>query len=424
MALADAVRRLARSLRLTMTVAHVHHGLRGADADADASFVASVAHRWKVPCVSARVRTGAYRRRHRMGMEEAARRLRYRSLERLRRQVRADLILTAHHADDQAETVFLRATRGSHVRGLAGILPVLDRPPVARPLLEVARTEIERYVKHHRLSYRDDDTNEDLSLRRNLIRHRLLERVGHRLGTDATVALPRLAAAARNLGASAESLLLRLEHMTLRSARSVHFLRGEAFERWPSEVQNELLARLLRRAALEPTDPGLKAVRSLLALPVGRWRPVGGDGWRAFRERDGLSLIRYPELPKAPVVLLPGRSALVPGGRVRIGRPRSAPRSAKGPSERVWVDINGLKGRLTARLWRTSDRFCPLGMASERKVSDLLTDRKVPAYRKRLIPVLLSGRRIIWVCGVALDDRVKIVPATKQALQFSFHSNV
>jgi tRNA(Ile)-lysidine synthase len=63
-------------------------------------------------------------------------------------------------------------------------------------------------------------------------------------------------------------------------------------------------------------------------------------------------------------------------------------------------------------------------MTSERNVSDLLTDRKIPAYRKRLVPVVLSGSRIVWVCGVALDDRAKVRPETKHVLQFSFHSNV
>jgi tRNA(Ile)-lysidine synthase len=66
----------------------------------------------------------------------------------------------------------------------------------------------------------------------------------------------------------------------------------------------------------------------------------------------------------------------------------------------------------------------PLGMRSERKVSDLLTDRKVPAWRKRLVPVVLAGRRIVWVCGIAVDDRAKVDDRTKQVLQFSFHFNV
>lgn len=423
MALADAVRRLARSLRLGVTIAHVHHGLRGSEADADEAFVAAVARTWNVRYVSSRVRTNAFRRRHRMGVEETARHLRYRALERLRRQTRADLILTAHHADDQAETVLLRAMRGSHRRGLSGILPVLRHPPVARPLLSVSRDSLERYVRRRRLEYRDDATNDDLSFRRNLVRHRLLAQVGRRLKIDAATALPRLANASRLLGEATNGLLTRLEQTALRSERGVHTLEADVLRNWPGAVVNELLTRLLHRATLPPTDARLRALRGLLVLPVGRWRPMDRT-WRAFRERGGLSLVKARPMPKRAVAVRTGSSTAIPGGRLRVSGPRRVPRSVKGPPARAWMDANALRGRLTARLWKPADRVMPLGMTATKNVSDILTDRKVPAWRKRRVPVVLAGRRIIWVCGVAVDDRVKVHAGTKRVLQFSFHSTV
>lgn len=423
MALADAVRRLAPSLRLSIVFAHVHHGLRGSDADADESFVASIARAWKAKYVSSRVRTNAFRRKHRMGVEGAARTLRYRALERMRRQTGTDLILTAHHADDQAETVLLRAMRGSHRRGLSGILPVLHRPPVARPLLSVSRAEIERYLRRRRLAFRDDATNADLAFRRNLVRHRLLSLVGRRLKIDAATMLPRLADASRSLGEAAEGLLTRIERTSLRSDRGVHTLSSVDVGRWPEAVVSEILARLLRRATLPPTDARLRALRALMALPVGRWRPMN-DTWRAFREREGLSLVRMEPLSRRAVAVRPGTSTAIAGGRLNISRPRGVPQTVKSPPSRAWVDADAVRGRLTVRPWKPADRFVPLGMTAARKVSDLLTDRKVPAWRKRRVPVVVSGGRIIWVCGVAVDDRVKVHAGTKQVLQFSFHSTV
>jgi tRNA(Ile)-lysidine synthase len=358
-----------------------------------------------------------------MGIEQAARHLRYRALERLRRQTGADVILTAHHADDQAETVLLRAMRGSHRRGLSGILPVLRRPPVARPLLTVSREEIERYVRRRRLAFRDDASNDDLTFRRNLVRHRLLALVGRRLKIDATATLPRLAEAARSLGEAAEGILSRLEQQALRSERGVHVLHADEIGRWPDAVVAEMLTSLLRRASLPPTDARLRALRALLSLPVGRWRPMD-RAWQAFRERDGLSLVRSQPLSKRAIAVSPGSSTAIAGGRLRISRPRSVPRSVKGPPSRAWVDVGALRGRLTTRIWKPADRIVPLGMTAARKVSDLLTDRKVPAWQKRRVPVVLSGGRIIWLCGVAVDNRVKVRPGTKQVLQFSYHSTV
>lgn len=422
-ALADAVRRLGRSLRLTMTIAHVHHGLRGHDADADEAFVRGIARAWKVGYVSARVRTNAYRQRHRLGIEAAARHLRYRALGRLRRKIGADVILTAHHANDQAETVLLRALRGSHRRGLSGILPALHQPPVVRPLLSAPRSLVEEYVRRRRLPYRQDASNYDLTFRRNAIRHRLLALVGDRLQTDPIRTFPRLANASRLLGETAERIISRIERSTLHASGRAHFLNATDFGLWPDAVRNELLARFLRRAAIEPTNSRLRSLDALLKLPIGRRLPLGRS-WEAFREREGLSLARVPSPPKAAVRLRPGDNLSIPGGRLHVSGPRSVPRSVKSPPERAWIDANAVRGPLTARCWKPADRIMPLGMASTRKVSDLLTDRKIPAFRKRLVPVVISGRRIVWVCGVAIDDRVKIHAGTTHVLQFSFHSNV
>jgi len=79
---------------------------------------------------------------------------------------------------------------------------------------------------------------------------------------------------------------------------------------------------------------------------------------------------------------------------------------------------------MKVRLWRPADRMVPLGMTSRKKVSDLLTDGKVPSYRRRSIPIVTSGGKIVWVCGVRLDDRFKVTSRTRQVLQFSYHSNV
>ncbi len=424
MVLADAVRRLARRRRLKVLLAHVHHGLRGPDADADEALVKAAGRSWGIPVVTARVRTKSHRRRYRLSLEEAARQLRYRALDRLRRACGADLIVTAHHADDQAETVFLRATRGAHVRGLAAILPVLEDPPVARPLLEVPRLAIETYLERRRIPFRDDRSNTDLTIRRNLVRKRLLGDVSRELQTDLAALLPRLATATRKLTRASKSALDQLEAGMISIEKRVCLLRTTGLEQWPDEVQLELISRFLRRALIEPTNARLATLKALIRLPVGRWRPVGDRGRRVYRERSGLALLPPVLRTTGSISLLPGSACRIPGGRLRISRPLHPPRSIPHDPARAFLDARAVRGKLSARLWRPADRMVPLGMTSHRKVSDLLTDRKVPAFRKPLTPVILAGRRIIWVCGVGLDDRARIRQATTRVLQFSFHSNV
>ncbi len=248
--------------------------------------------------------------------------------------------------------------------------------------------------------------------------------VGRTLDIEPNVSLPRLAEAARGLGEAVEGILRHLEKRALSSSRNVHRLLTVGWSAWPEEIQNEILIHFLQRGSLEPTDATLTALKRLLLLPVGRWRPLGGNVWRVYRERDGLSLVRSVKEIRAAVRLRPGAAQRIPGGTIRISKPRGVPKDLKTPPHIAWVDLQSVKAGLEARLWRPADRMMPLGMAASRKVSDLLTDRKVPAYRKRSIPVVVSGRRIVWVCGVGLDDRSKVRPETTTVLQFSYQSNV
>lgn len=174
--LAHALAGLARTCRLRVAVAHVHHGLRGAEADADQRFVEALAAKLGLPCLVARVDPRAARRggtsRTRPTLQEAARALRYEALQRLADQASADVIATAHHADDQAETVLLRLFRGCGPDGLGGIAERSHDGRVVRPLLAVSRAEIERHARAHGLEWREDPSNRCADYARSRLRTR------------------------------------------------------------------------------------------------------------------------------------------------------------------------------------------------------------------------------------------------------------
>ena len=171
---------------MRLTVAHLNHGLRGADADADAAFVADLARGWGLPCAVERIDVAALARQNRLSAEEAARQARYAFLARTALAGGASRIAVAHHADDQAETVLMHFLRGSGVAGLRGMLPATSLPAEAlaagdatglcliRPLLGIARAEIEAHCAQHGLSWRTDASNADTRHHRNRLRHELL----------------------------------------------------------------------------------------------------------------------------------------------------------------------------------------------------------------------------------------------------------
>ena len=211
--LADA-NRAKEPLGIVLSAVHVHHGLRGAEADADEAFVRELCERMSVPLVVERVDVVARQNEEREGMEEAARELRYRLFWRLLAERRADVIATAHTLDDQAETVMMKLLRGAWTEGIGGIAPVIERAltvagsenrdqrsdgrlRVVRPMLGVRRAEVEAFLRDRGQAWCEDATNRDVSLTRNRLRHELMPAL-RGFNPEVDVALARLSDIARD----------------------------------------------------------------------------------------------------------------------------------------------------------------------------------------------------------------------------------
>jgi tRNA(Ile)-lysidine synthase len=171
-------------LGVVLSAAHVHHGLRGADADGDEAFVRELCARLGVELRVFRVDTAARQAAEGEGLEEAARELRYAALRGLMTSGVVDVVATAHTLDDQAETVVMKMLRGAWTEGLGGISPEvqglgireqgLGGGRIVRPLLGVRRVEVEAFLRARGQGWREDDSNRDVSLTRNRVRHVLM----------------------------------------------------------------------------------------------------------------------------------------------------------------------------------------------------------------------------------------------------------
>lgn len=190
-------------LGVVLSAVHVHHGLRGADADADEAFVRELCERLGVPLVVERVDVAARQAAEREGIEEAARELRYAVFWELMKSGKAEVVATAHTLDDQAETVVMKLLRGAWTEGIGGIAPVVEtagqrqRGRIVRPLLGVRRPEVEAYLRQHGQTWREDATNRDVSLTRNRVRHELMPTL-RKFNPGIDITLARLSEIARD----------------------------------------------------------------------------------------------------------------------------------------------------------------------------------------------------------------------------------
>jgi tRNA(Ile)-lysidine synthase len=189
------------ALGVVLSAVHVHHGLRGAEADADEAFVRELCQQMNVPLAVERVDVAGRQVAEREGLEEAARELRYGVFRELMTSGKADVVATAHTLDDQAETVMMKLLRGAWTEGIGGIAPVVEdkgRPGrIARPMLGVRREEVEAYLGYRGQAWREDATNRDLSLTRNRVRHQLMPML-RTFNPGVDLALTRLAEIARD----------------------------------------------------------------------------------------------------------------------------------------------------------------------------------------------------------------------------------
>jgi tRNA(Ile)-lysidine synthase len=191
-----------RSAPYEVVVAHIDHRLRTGSAR-DARFVAAWAKRWDFPCQVVAVNVRAQVRRHRQSVEEAARTLRYRTLARLAKRFKCQAVLTAHTADDQAETILMNFLRGAGPKGLAGMPAVRpiergSRIRLVRPLLEISRRAVRDYARRNRVPFREDPSNRQQRFTRNFIRLKLIPMLTMRF-PGVSERLCRLAPRFRNL---------------------------------------------------------------------------------------------------------------------------------------------------------------------------------------------------------------------------------
>ncbi len=403
---------LARdSYLIEITVAHLHHGTRGAESDADAAFVADLAARLGWPCV-----VGHWRPKRTNHFESDARRARLDWLKRVAAEQGAGAVLLGHTKDDQAETILHRILRGTGLRGLSGIPARRELAPgidLVRPFLAATRAQLRAYLADLDQPFREDLTNLDTSRTRSRIRHDLLPKLAAEYNPEVADALVRLASHA------AETLDARWQGWRgLRVERSADgFAVGLASIRTLSPP-DRLAALQDRWRDLAWPERDMDAARW---RRLSDWITEGGPGYDigggvsvSIRE-DDVVFKRAPEHASGP----PEPVALPIPGRVRFGPLEIFTSESEGQET---VDADSIVGGLVVRTMRDGDRFDPLGLQGKtQSLNDFLRGRGVPREQRRHVPLVCDDRGILWVVGHRIAHRSRRTDRTKKQLGFTCH---
>jgi tRNA(Ile)-lysidine synthase len=380
---------IATRLGSAVTALHVNYGLRDG-AKEDERFVRQLADRIDIELHVHQVTLPTEG-----NLQELAREARYSLAEQL---AEGDYAV-AHTASDQAETVLYRLAVSPGSRALHGMAPRRGR--LVRPLLEVTRDEVRDYLRARGLEWREDPSNADRRFARARIRHDVLD------------SLRELSPAAeRTIAETARQLRDEAEVLDTAVSEALEELGGgPAISLDALREYQPALRRLILRALAGRTLSRHELTRLLDMGQQGTTSIDLGGGLRAVAEYGTLRFTRAADAePPAPVQLV------VPG-RARFGDWELEAR-VDGPGD---VAVAHLGSTVTVRSWRDGDRMRPVGLGGTKSLQDLFTDRKVPRALRRTLPVVESDGQIVWVAGVAVDERFASAAGEPGAVTLSAH---
>ena len=337
--------------------------------------------------------------------EAWARNHRYASLERIRKEIGADWIFTAHHGNDQIETILFHLSQGTGISGLRGIHD--NQGHILRPMLCFSRSDIDQYAAEMNIPWVDDSSNLDESIPRNNLRHNVIK-PWERSNPDLVSAFHEISEHAKDANEALQfAANLLIPDIIKQKNDNLFSLDEEQLRAIPPLLRTILLRELI--GTTEPwrrfTHNGLRnfvtnaKIGQIYRLP---------NSWQLLKDRRQFILNKTKVKQKKPIVVYPNIK-VNNGDFMFIWKTDIRLESVSDNRDTELIDANKINCQtLTLRPWLPGDRFHPFGMIGTKKISDYLIDEKVDLFSKENQWVLLDGGEIIWLCGHRISDEVKI----------------
>ncbi len=414
---------LRDKLRLELNAIYIDHGLRPDETPAEIDFCKKLCDGLHIPFSTKAIDVKAYALAEKLNIQEAARLLRYWSYDMAVYELQSHSIALAHTADDQAETLLMRLFRGSGTTGLSGIPPV--RKNIIRPLIEIERREIERFLDDNGFDFVVDSSNLKRDYVRNKIRLSLIPHLKE-FNPDLIGTLSKTAALFRD-DERYFGIIVTKTLMKLISRKSD--TRIELFLSPFGSMDKVIMRRVLRRAIDE--TKGLRGISFVHIEDIIGLLRDGDPGDRIYLPRGIRVIKEYSTLvltSEAPVTLdtyqieVPGDTILKEAGMVMKSSLISKEEADAWSKFGLWVsfglfDADCLTLPLLARPRKEGDFFYPAGFSHRKKLQDFFVDQKVPRDERNRVPMLISGEDIIWVVGHRGDERFIVHEGTKRVLK-------
>ena len=426
LALLELMIRFSKRYKLKVAAAHFEHGIRGEDSLADAAFVADYCKKRQIPCFMSAADVPALSREQGISLELMARKLRYEFLEKTLAEQKLDYIAVAHHADDQAETVFMRILRGTGTMGLAAMRPIVPGGHIIRPLLGVTKQEIIAWCRQIGLKPRHDVTNDIPDCTRNKLRLELMPRLKQEFNEDITRGLCQLAAVAAAENDFLEAVVQRYWQDTELIKRTADVkgvcIAQAPFVRLPLAIKRRLLRRFWLALTGSSKDLSFANIELMLSL-----MEHGRTGSRqelphkyaveivyGFLQGKKISDDSKKAVPLQTAVKIPGRTRfgnIICEAKVLLG----SELPVKTQANEYYLVLSKAKN-LVFRSRQPGDRMrLAIG---HRKIKDILIDAKIARDKRDELPLLVSGSEVLWLVGYRRSSYCTNIDVSKKYVYF------
>jgi tRNA(Ile)-lysidine synthase len=391
------------------TIAHCNFKLRGEESERDKNFVQQLATNYKVPFLLKEFDTEKYSNTKKISIQEAARELRYSWFTELINKNEAKYVLTAHHMDDNIETMMMHFFRGTGIYGLRGMLPKQNH--LIRPLLFARKEELTNFAQHHNLNWVEDSSNAQNKYTRNYFRNQLLPQVQQ--------VFPRVEQnLIHNLNRFAEVETLYKQALD-RHKKKLLEQKGDEVHIPVLKLKkavplHTIVYEIIKDVGFSPQQTS--EVINLLDSESGKY--IQSASHRILKNRNWL-IISLLQSEQSQNLLIENAADMIDfeKGRLRLQTLPADKCEISNNQFTACLDSKEIRFPLLLRKWKRGDYFYPLGMPKKKKLSRFFIDQKLSLADKEKAWVLEMNKKIIWVVGMRIDDRFKITSSTKEVLK-------
>lgn len=400
------------------SIAHCNFKLRGVESDRDENFVKELAVKYNVEFYSKIFNTTEEVKNRKTSIEETARDLRYEWFNEIQHSTfniqndvhQTSYILTAHHANDNIETVLMNFFRGTGIKGLRGILPKQQK--IIRPLLFAKRIEIENFATENNLAFITDSTNAQNEYTRNYFRNDIIPAIQKIFPQAEENSLQNINRFIDVEVLYNQAITLHKNKLCLLKGNEVHIPVLKLAKAKPLQTIVYEIVKDFGFTALQTND-----IVNLLQSDSGKY--IQSSTHRIIRNRKWI-IISPKNTNEAVTILIEEGDKKISFENGKLELVLNSKLDIKNSKFDIQLDVSKITFPLLLRKWKEGDYFYPLGMKHKKKLSRFFIDNKLSLTQKENTWVLESNKKIIWVVGMRIDDRFKITANTKEVLEVRF----